>query len=271
MKKRVIVSLVLLPILLWIVLGLPTVWTAVLFAVMAVIAVQELLCATKLVDNRRLTALAMVMAAAVTFWGYWGHPYVWGLVGFTAFSILLFLELVASHAKLPFAQAAMAAFSGIMVPLLLSSLVRIRVMENGNYYILIAFVLAFTADSGAYFAGRLWGKHKLAPVVSPKKTVEGMAGGVVSAVAGMLLYCLVLQLCFHQHVHYGYAVIYGLVGSTVSVLGDLAFSVVKRQTGIKDYGNVIPGHGGILDRFDSMTMVAPVTEILVLLIPILAG
>ena len=85
----------------------------------------------------------------------------------------------------------------------------------------------------------------------------------------MLLYGLILQLGFDKQIHYGYAAIYGLVGSVVSILGDLAFSVVKRQEGIKDYGKIIPGHGGILDRFDSMTMVAPVAEVLILLLPML--
>ena len=269
MKTRVIVSIILLPILLLIVLGLPAIYTAILFAAMAVIAVHELMYTTKLVDNQRLITYAMLMAVAVTLWGYYGHPYIWGVLGATLFFVLLFLEMVLSHAKLPFAQVCIGVFAGMVVPFLLSSLVRIRVMEDGKYYILVAFVLAFSADSGAYFAGRFFGKHKLAPVVSPKKTIEGAIGGVISAVACMLLYGLILQLGFDKSIHYGYAALYGAIGSTVSILGDLAFSVVKRQVNIKDYGKVIPGHGGILDRFDSMTMVAPVTEVLVLLLPML--
>lgn len=269
MKTRVIVSLILLPILLAVVLALPAVYTAILFAIMSVIAVQELLYTTKLVENRRLIFYAMLAAVAVTAWGYFGHPYTWGLLGFTALCILLFLEMVLSHARLPFSQVCMALFSGVVVPLLLTSLVRIRIMNDGKFYILVAFVIAFSADSGAYFAGRFFGKHKLAPTVSPKKTVEGAVGGMVSAVLCMLLYGLILQLGFDKQIHYGYAAIYGLVGSVVSILGDLAFSVVKRQEGIKDYGKIIPGHGGILDRFDSMTMVAPVAEVLILLLPML--
>ena len=141
-------------------------------------------------------------------------------------------------------------------------------MEQGRFYILIPFVLAFLSDTGAYFTGLSFGKHKLAPVISPKKTVEGVIGGVAGAVLGMLLYCAVLQLFFKFQVNYFYAVIYGILGSAAGVFGDLCFSVIKRQTGIKDYGKLFPGHGGILDRFDSMMVVAPLVEVLILLLPV---
>jgi len=124
------------------------------------------------------------------------------------------------------------------------------------------------ADSGAYFVGRSLGKHKLAPVVSPKKTVEGAIGGMIVNILGMMLYTFILSECFgFTQVNYFYAAIYGVLGAAASIIGDLTLSVVKRQVGIKDYGNLFPGHGGILDRFDSTMMVAPLAEILILLIP----
>ena len=126
---------------------------------------------------------------------------------------------------------------------------------------------AFSSDSGAYFAGCYLGKHKLAPVISPKKTWEGVAGGAAAAILVMLLYALILDLAFGYEVSLGAAILYGLVGTAVDVLGDLTFSVIKRQTGIKDYGFLLPGHGGILDRFDSMMLVAPLMEILLRMLP----
>ena len=115
--------------------------------------------------------------------------------------------------------------------------------------------------------GTLFGKHKLCPIISPKKTVEGLIGGLVLAVVGMVVYGLILQFGFKFKVNYFYVVIYGLLGALGGVFGDLSFSVIKRQTGIKDYGHLIPGHGGILDRFDSVIVVAPLVEALLLLMP----
>jgi phosphatidate cytidylyltransferase len=133
---------------------------------------------------------------------------------------------------------------------------------------MIPFVVAFLSDSGAYFIGCKYGKRKLAPVISPNKSVEGVAGGLVFAVVGMVLYTAIMQLAFKLHVNYALAILYGAAGTAADVFGDLCFSVIKRQTGIKDYGNLIPGHGGVLDRFDSMLVVAPMIELLLYIFPV---
>ena len=161
-------------------------------------------------------------------------------------------------------------FAGAVVPYLLSALIRILAMASGRYLIPIPFVVAFLSDAGAYFAGSMFGKHKLAPVVSPNKTVEGVAGGLASAMVGMLLYAVILQLVFRFQVNYGAALLYGLMGSGVGVFGDLCFSIIKRLSGIKDFGTLIPGHGGFFDRFDSMVTVAPLMEALILLLPVVS-
>jgi len=132
---------------------------------------------------------------------------------------------------------------------------------------LVPFAMTMLPDSGAYFVGCAIGKHKLAPEISPKKTVEGVAGGVVTGILGMLLYVFVLQK-LGLSVRYGFAAVYGLLGAFGSVVGDLVFSTIKRQTGIKDFGHFLPGHGGALDRFDSALLVAPLAELLLVLIPI---
>ena len=190
------------------------------------------------------------------------------LIGLFVYFTALFCELLAAHTKLQFSALCVALFSGFVYPFLLGALVRLRGMQDGKFFILVAFLLSMVADSGAYFVGRACGKHKLAPVISPKKTVEGAIGGVVTNVFAMALYTLLLNKCFgFTQVNYFYAAIYGIVGAIGSIVGDLTLSVVKRQVGIKDYGNLLPGHGGILDRFDSTMIVAPLTEILMLLIP----
>ena len=268
MKKRVIAAAALLPLLLIVVLVLPKIYTAVLFGFMAAIGAYELLWGTKLVKKRRLVVYAMIMAFLVALWSGLGADESVALLGVLAFSCFLFGELLLTHTKMPFESIAMTLVAGILIPFFLTSLVRLHSWAYGRPLILLPFVVAFLSDTGAYFAGRAFGKHKLAPVISPNKTIEGMFGGVVAAVVGVLIYCVVLQLTMGFRVQYLYVPVYGILGSIGAVFGDLIFSAVKRQTGIKDYSNLIPGHGGILDRFDSMVIVAPLTEVLIHFIPL---
>ena len=269
MKVRIIAAAVLLPLLLICVLALPKVFTAVLFGLMAAVGAYEILVGTGYVKHPRLVAYSMVMAFWIAIWSHLGMPQGWGMLAVLLFVTALFVEMMISHVKLRFDRIALCTVAGMLIPYLLTSLVRIHSPEGtGRYFILIPFILAFLSDSGAYFAGKFLGKHKLAPVISPNKTVEGVVGGVLGAIVGMLIYSVLLDLAFGFTVNYGTAVLYGLLGSLGAVFGDLSFSVIKRQTGIKDYGNLIPGHGGILDRFDSMMIVGPLAEMLLILVPL---
>ena len=269
MKTRVLVALSLLPIFLIIILLCPVWATAILVAAMSALAVYELLYTAGLLRHLRIIAYSAAAAVGIAFWSCFGCSHVWGLTIVVLYFAALFCELLAANTNLPFHKLTVAAFSALVVPFMLSALIRILNTEFGRYNVLIALILAFSSDSGAYFVGRKFGKHKLAPVISPKKTVEGFVGGIASSVLLMLLYTLVLQLCFRFTVDYVSAVIYGILGSLGSVAGDLVFSVIKRQSGIKDYGKLMPGHGGILDRFDSMVVVAPLTELLLMVLPII--
>jgi phosphatidate cytidylyltransferase len=141
-------------------------------------------------------------------------------------------------------------------------------MDHGRFLVVAPFVMAFMPDTGAYLIGCAFGKHKLCPLISPKKTVEGLFGGFLGGIVGMIVYGLVLQYFFGFTVNYLFAVLYGVLGAGFATFGDLMFSVIKRQTGIKDYGKLLPGHGGILDRFDSVTIVAPLAEVLLLILPL---
>ena len=267
MKTRVLAAAALLPLLLVVVLVLPKIFTAILFGAMAAIGAHELLKGTDLVTHKRLVIYAMVMAFLTSM--PCSLPYLSLLMKLAVFVFfcLLLGELLISHATLPFENVVLTFFAGAVIPYCLTALVRLHGYPNGRFYILLPFVIAFLSDTGAYFAGRAFGRHKLAPVISPNKTIEGVIGGVLGAVVGVLLYCVVLQKAFRFEVHYLYVPVYGILGSLGAVFGDLCFSAIKRQTGIKDYGNLIPGHGGILDRFDSMTVVAPLVELLMLWIP----
>ena len=267
MKTRVIAAAVLLPLLLIILIALPPVFTGILLALMCAVAAFELLWGAKLVKHPRLIAYTIIAAATTGMWCYFGNPYGFGLAGGLLFCCLLWGEMLIAKTKLRFEKVLVCIAGGLLIPYLLSAIVRIRNMELGAVYVLLPFLLSFISDSGAYFTGMFLGKHKLAPTISPKKTVEGFFGGVAAAIFGMMVFGLVISLGFGYRVNYLIAIFYGVLGSLASVLGDLTFSVIKRQSGIKDYGNLIPGHGGVLDRFDSMTIVAPLTEALLIILP----
>lgn len=152
------------------------------------------------------------------------------------------------------------------IPLALSSLYWLRIMPWGHLLVLLPIVVTFLTDSGAYFVGVFMGKRKAFPNVSPNKTVEGCVGGIVIGTIGVLAYGLIIQYFTDITFSIPTLLILGIVGSVITEAGDLAFSLLKRKLGIKDYGNLIPGHGGMLDRFDSMIFSAPAMYLLLLMI-----
>ena len=268
MKKRIITAVVLVPLLLIIVWALPKIVTAILFGAMAAIGAYELLHSTGYVRHTRLVIYSMVMAFLVGLWSGLGADQAWMVLGVLGFTALLFGEMMLSHVKMRFEKMTFCMVAGLLVPFLFTSVVRIHSSLDGRFYIMVPLIMAFLPDTGAYFAGRAFGRHKLAPVISPNKTIEGAIGGVIACMLGMVIYGLILQAFFRFKVNYLLALLYGLLGSAAAVFGDLCFSVIKRQTGIKDYGNLFPGHGGVLDRFDSMMLVGPLMEALILIIPV---
>ncbi len=148
-----------------------------------------------------------------------------------------------------------------------SSIVCVRYMAGGKYIYLLIFLGAWVCDTFAYFTGKFLGKHKLIPEISPKKTVEGSIGGIVFTIIAFVVYGLIVNNNFGDKIQISYVllVILGLASSIISQIGDLVASSIKRQYEIKDYGRLFPGHGGVLDRFDSVMLVAPVTYIVFLI------
>ena len=269
MKTRILAAAVLVPILFLIVLVAPKEVAAVVMGILLAIASYELLYRTKLIRRPRLVIYSSVMAFAVSIWSCLDAVRAWFLLMLMVYFVLMFSEIMMDHVKVRFEMIGLCFVSGVIIPYMLTALVRILMMNLGRYVILIPFVVAFMSDAGAYFVGIKFGKHKLAPVVSPNKTIEGVLGGLAGAVIGMLLYTIILDWPCNLDVNYLIAILYGLVGSADGTFGDLCFSVIKRQTGIKDYGNLSPGHGGALDRFDSLVMVAPLMEALLLVLPVI--
>ena len=173
--------------------------------------------------------------------------------------IVLMAIFVFTFPRYQAGRIAAVFFSFVYCPVMMSFIYRARMLPHGEYVYALVFFCTWICDTCAYFTGRALGKHKLAPVLSPKKTIEGSIGGVVgSAVFSMLLAVVLVSRYDEAPGSYiaAFALI-GLVGGAVSEVGDLAASAIKRCYNIKDYGRLIPGHGGIMDRFDSVIFTAP--------------
>lgn len=274
MLQRILVAVVGVPFLLAVLVAAPEWATLVLLCGLCIIAAHELMSAVcGKSKTRRWWGLAgtlsvFVLTAVFFEDGRFADSGMYGIFPFfvAALLVLLFVVLVTEHGKadaLSFLDICTMLVSGVAIPLALSCLLRLRMMELGSGLVLIPLVAAFCSDTMALFAGMAFGKHKLAPLVSPKKTVEGSLGGIVGGMVGMVLFRIIFFLCTEVQLNILWCVFLGLVGAVMGQLGDLVFSAVKREYGIKDYGRLLPGHGGVLDRFDSVIFAAPVLWLII--------
>lgn len=177
--------------------------------------------------------------------------------------IVMALIMLKNHKEVRFEQVLACGAAGGLLPTALSSMVLLRYSQSGEplgiFMVLFVLFCAWFGDSGAYFVGTFFGKHKLCPLVSPKKTVEGLIGGVVTVGVVTAITVLIYNsfvLTEHQ-LSYAVLIPVSMIASLVGVVGDLSASVIKREYNVKDFGNIMPGHGGVLDRFDSVILVAP--------------
>lgn len=184
------------------------------------------------------------------------------LIVFVIFMFYLLSFAVFSHGKHTPMNVATVFVMMLYIIFGFSSIIAVRELEGGVYLFLLVFISAWISDTGAYFAGVFFGKHKLIPDVSPKKTVEGAVGGLICCIISFAVFGVVLSAFYNCTPNYLILCLLGLVLFVVSVCGDLIASLVKRNYDLKDYGNLIPGHGGIMDRFDSIIATASVLYVL---------
>ncbi|MBR0443124.1 MAG: phosphatidate cytidylyltransferase [Clostridia bacterium] len=235
---------------------------AAVLALLSLIAVLEMLRCVGLWRKWALTVPSCLAAAALPLLPYWlGRAQIEQIVLLTAFALVLyfFAVMTFSRGSIKLQDAAIAFFTTFYVICCFTALSTLRYgVTAGNYVYLICFIGAWVTDTFAYFTGFLVGKHKLIPDVSPQKTVEGSIGGIVFCIASMLLYGYIISVITKGALTPNYLLlgVSGVAVSVVSQVGDLVMSAIKRQYGIKDYGKLFPGHGGVLDRFDSVLAVA---------------
>ena len=270
MVTRIVVSVVLAPLFFVVLFFLPGVYLAGLMAAIAAMASFELLRATKVAHHNGMY-VSTALAAALIPLGHWMGMGSWmtraAALLLMAHLFFLAIRLYGTERAVHFEHVMVCLFGGIGIPLFLSALVELKGMENGRFLVLLPVICAFLTDAGAYFVGVFFGKHRGITLVSPNKSMEGYVGGVLFGTLFLMLYGLILRQFAGLEVRLPLMALYGLIGSVVTELGDLSFSLVKRQYGVKDYGHLLPGHGGMLDRFDSMTFAAPTLLLLVELIP----
>lgn len=272
MKTRIITALVCIPLMILVFLFVPMWGVGIVVGVICAGAALELLRCVFAHAPKRVYASSMIVAFLLPF------LYSLGYEGGMGFSFTLFFlmscELMASYLgkkKVSFEMVAVSILAGALMPMMFGTLVRLgRIETIGRPLMFLPFIAAFSSDIGAYFVGRFLGKHKLAPQLSPKKTVEGAVGGLVIGALLTLAYGSYLRYLGFQGSSAA-ILIYGVMCAGISQLGDLTFSAIKRQYGIKDYGKIFPGHGGFLDRFDSLYYVIPLTQLWMDLMPVIVA
>lgn len=184
-----------------------------------------------------------------------------------AYLIYLYFVAVFMRGKLQYSKISEAFSSVLYIVMSFTSISVLRYIENGIWSLVIILVAAWGSDIFAYFTGMLFGKHKLIPEISPKKTVEGSIGGIVCATLLMLLYGFIVSKATELSANYIVLLVSGAVLSAASQVGDLIASLIKREHGVKDYGNIFPGHGGVMDRFDSVLSISTILMVICIIFP----
>lgn len=276
MKTRLITSAV------GIAIGITVVLLSDLFAVLPIvisaviiIMLSELFAANKCTSSKSISAVCYIFAVFMAFSASPDFAFLFPYRSAAAMLgiFVIFGSYIHGHKDIKFEHIFFMISSTLLISYSMCSIIDIHAnaeFQFGKFYVVLTLCAAWLADSGAYFVGTFLGKHKLCPEISPKKTVEGFIGGILSN--GIIL--VVISMVYHKIrfpeyadlvVNFDYLKLFilGVICAVLGTLGDLSASIIKRQCNIKDYGNIMPGHGGMLDRFDSVLFVAPFMKLFI--------
>ena len=272
MKNRIIVAAILVPLLVIVLFVLPPGVLVVAVALVCVLSTNELLNAVLAKEYARYRIYAVFSSAFIPIGAFFGNIELVFTAALLVLMCIMTTEAIITRKKTEknaFIEILYALFGGAVMPLMLSTIVSMRNMQEGRLIVMLPAISAFITDTGSYLTGMYFGKRKAFPSISPKKTIEGYIGGFVSCVLTMIVYGIILDLLTPHRVAFWAIILCGVVGALATQLGDLAFSLVKREYNLKDYGRLLPGHGGMLDRFDSMVFSAPAIYLLVTIVPVI--
>ncbi len=275
MKIRTITAVFIILVMLPIVLFSQYITYPIALAILSFLATYEVLRVIG-VDKQWLVSVpayifAPILPFACFFVKGMSNLYLLSIAALMFFYLIYLMGVaVFSKGKITIALISEVFFTVTYVIVSFSSLSIIRYidLDTGLYKLFLVFIAAWMTDTCAYLVGSFFGKHKLIPEISPKKTVEGAIGGIVGALFGYIIFGLILNLAIDGlSVNYIALAIFALILSVVSQVGDLVASLIKREHGVKDYSNLLPGHGGIMDRFDSILAVSTILLILTIIVP----
>ncbi len=271
MAKRFLAAVIFVPVIIAVVIF--GAYAPILFdisvAIICTISIGEFAHATKTLRLWQISIPSILFGAAYPMLLTYGF----GLMTAYIYTGIMLSMMIFYYHKISYSSLAYIYCMTLIITIALSSIVHMKNRDPAHacFYFILALGLPWMADIGAFFAGSFLGKHKLCPEISPKKTIEGAVGGVILCVgATCLIGWIFADLIYGKNIGINYLSlsILALVGSFLSILGDLSFSIVKRNFKLKDYGFIIPGHGGFLDRFDSVIFVSPFILMFITYLPI---
>lgn len=258
MGTRIISALLGIPLLVFVLLRGGTLITVAL-TVVTLVALGEFYSVFKNVGIRPFYAVGMVSSTVITITSgvYEGRASVYIISILAACVIACFIAMILQN-KSRLNDLGITLLGLVYISVLMSMLLTLYFIDKGRTFIWLVFIVAWVGDTFAYFIGISIGKRRLCPGISPKKSVEGSIGGLAGSILGALVFGYMGLSFFDMDYELTGLAVVGLVGGIMAQLGDLTASIIKRHAGVKDYGNIMPGHGGILDRFDSVLFVIPV-------------
>ena len=251
-------------------------------AIIALLAVYEGLNAVGTLKNPSISVPCFIYTVVIESTFLFGGRMSIIVLSTLLYIMIMFLCALGKYEKIPVNQIAMSVMMTMVITFAVYSAIYMYYIQNpdatksyGISMLVFCLLCSWLTDTGAYFAGTLFGRHKLSPRISPKKTIEGAIGGVIVCVAltwAIAFICVsILGIVKGYRVNVLPLIILTSICSIISMIGDLSFSVVKRTYGVKDYGSIMPGHGGVLDRFDSFMFVAPCVCVLTKYLPVLVA
>ena len=261
MKTRIISGVIGVAVLLPVLYFSGTVVLPIALTLLSLIAAYEMAMTVGMRGNWRFLVLSFAYAVALPLLTCFMREGAARYIAVVALVTLLYIlssftTAVLLSGKTPFSAVSEMVLGTIYATAGLAAIAYLRLLPDGAYVFGLVFVGAWVTDTMAYFTGVFLGKHKLCPTISPKKTVEGSIGGILFCILGFILYGWIVGRVHEVAPNYLMLAVGGLFASIISQIGDLTASLIKREHGVKDFGKLMPGHGGVLDRFDSIIAVA---------------